>query len=107
MANMNENLFEEIQAFIVEKIGVDEIEVTREALLQNDHGIYGDDAVDLIVAFGKKFKVDISNFKAADYFNPDGLDILRLFSKKTPGKNLTVGHLEKAVIAGRLDEELI
>jgi acyl carrier protein len=104
---MNENLFEEIQAFIVEKIGVDEVEVTQEALLQDDLGVYGDDAVDLIVAFSKKFKLDVSNFIAADYFKPEGLDILGFFSKGIPRKNLTVGHLEKAVIAGRLDEEVI
>jgi hypothetical protein len=44
---------------------------------------------------------------AADYFKPEGLDILGFFSKGIPRKNLTVGHLEKAVIAGRLDEEVI
>jgi acyl carrier protein len=104
---MSVSLFEDIQAFIVEKIGVDEVEVTQEALLQNDLGIYGDDAVDLIVEFGKKFKVDVSNFMAADYFKPEGLDILGLFSKGKSMKALTVGHLEKAVIAGRLDEEVI
>lgn len=104
---MAEILFENIRAFIVEKIGVDEIEVTREALLQNDLGIYGDDAVDLIVAFSKKFKVDVSNFMAADYFKPEGFDVLGLFAKDKHRKNLTVGHLEKAVLVGRLDEEVI
>jgi acyl carrier protein len=104
---MNKNLFEDIQAFLVEKIGVDEIEVTREAFLQSDLGIYGDDAVDLIVAFSRNFKVDVSNFMAADYFKPEGFDVLGLYSKKTHKKNLTVEHLEKAVIAGRLDEEVI
>lgn len=104
---MSEQLFEELRAFIVKQIGVDEEEVTKEASLQNDLGVYGDDAVDLIVAFSKKFKVNVSNFMAADYFKPEGIDTLGLFTKGQARKKLTVGHLEKAAMAGRLDEETI
>ena len=104
---MNEKLFEDVQAFVVEKIGVDEIEVTRETLLQSDLGIYGDDAVDFIVAFSKKFKVDISKFMAAEYFRPEGVDVLGLYLKSSHKHCLTVGHLEKAATLGRLDEDVI
>lgn len=101
---MNEEIFEKIQAFIVERIGVDELEVTTNASLQNDLGIYGDDAIDFFIAFGREFNVDVSKFMAADYFNGEGVDI---FGLRNPKKPFTVGHLEKAVIAGRLDDEVI
>jgi hypothetical protein len=48
---------------------------------------------------------------AAEYFSPEGdviwPAIIRLFTgrKKAKQKDLTVKHLEKAIIAGRLDEE--
>ena len=106
-------IFERIKKFVVKKIGVDEEEVVRNASLQNDLGIYGDDAVDFLVAFGKEFQVDVSNFMAADYFKPEGIDVLgsieNLFTKGSINqrKDLKIAHLEKAVIAGRLDEEVI
>ena len=62
------NTFEKIQAFIVEKIGVDELEVTRDTLFQDDLGVYGDDALELLIAFSNKFNVDISTFPLDDYF---------------------------------------
>lgn len=101
---MRDEVFERIQAFIVKQIGVDEVEVTRDASLQNDLGIYGDDATDFFTAFGREFNVDVSKFMAADYFKGDGIDVFGLGKPKSP---FTVGHLEKAVIAGRLDEKVI
>jgi acyl carrier protein len=103
-SEMSEKIFECIQAFIVNQVGVDEAEVTRDTSLQNDLGIYGGDATDFFISFGKEFSVDVSEFMAADYFKADGLNIFSIEKKKKP---LTVGHLEKAVIAGRLDEETI
>jgi acyl carrier protein len=83
------------------------------AEMENDLGIRGDDAMDFIIAFGTEFNVDISDFMAADYFSPEGDSILpaiiRMFTdKKHPKqKGLRIRHLEKAVIGGRLDEEII
>jgi acyl carrier protein len=92
--------------------GVRSDEVTSEARIYNDLGIYGDDAIELLVAYGKEFNVDISNFMAADYFEGEGLDaiglVVGLFSgKKKQYKTLTVSHLENGIVAGRLDEEII
>jgi hypothetical protein len=49
---------------------------------------------------------------AADYFADEGLDLIGfivslLIGKKKQYKMLTVGHLEKGILAGRLDEEII
>jgi acyl carrier protein len=76
-------------------------------------GISGGDAVEFIIAFGKKFNVNVSKFMAAEYFNPEGDLILPAIirfltgKKKRKQKCLKIIHLEKAVIAGRLDEEVI
>lgn len=110
---MSDKLFNEIKYFTVKQAGVEESEVTKDASLEDDLGIYGDDAVDFIVAFGKKFNVNVSKFNAADYFSPDGdfllPAIIRLFTgkKKRKLKDLKIIHLEKAILNGRLDEDVI
>lgn len=110
---MNTDLFSELQEFIVNKVGVDYAEVTRDAKLEEDLGIYGDDAIELLVAYEKKFSVNISNFMAADYFSPEGDIILpaliRMITgkKKKKTKYLTIEHLEKGILAGTLDEHVI
>ncbi|MBL7734380.1 MAG: DUF1493 family protein [Chitinophagaceae bacterium] len=102
-----ENRFAELVAFIRDKSGEHEIPITRETLIEDNLGISGDDAGDLVVEFSKKYKVDISNFKFRSYFHgePSILDVIGINSRKK--KPFTVGHLEKAIIAGRLDEEVI
>jgi acyl carrier protein len=109
---MNNEIFDKIKKFTVKQAGVTENEVTEDASLENDLGVSGDDAAEFIIAFGKEFNVDISKFMAADYFSSEGDFILpaiiRFFTgKKTNQKNLALKHLEKAAIAGRLDEEVI
>jgi len=47
---LNTGLFSELQEFIVNKGVVDYAEVTRDAKLEEDLGIYGDDAIELLVA---------------------------------------------------------
>jgi acyl carrier protein len=111
---MNESNFAELKEFIVEQVGVDENEVTPNARLYDDLGVYGDDAIDLLINYGKKFIVDVSGFMAADYFKGEGIDLIgglfRLFTGKrlaTELKVLTVNDLEKGISAGKLDEEVI
>ena len=91
----------ELNKFIIKQIGVDAEEITDGALIEDHLGVYGDDAVELIVSYGKMFNVDVSNFMVADYFSSEGDVILpaliRLFTgkSKTQKKKLTVGHLKK------------
>ena len=76
-------------------------------------GIYGDDAVDFLELYAVTFNLDISKFKASEYFEPEGDTILpsiiRFFTnrKKQVRKILNVKHLERAIVAGNLDEEVI
>ena len=110
---MGSEILNALKRFTVKQSGVKEEEVTEEASLEKDLGIYGDDAMEFIEAFSKAFNVDISRFMAAEYFSPEGDVILPTIirfltgKKKTKLKDLIIKHLEKAVITGRLDEEVI
>ncbi len=104
---------ERLKKFITTKLGVEDNEVVSEARLEEDLGMYGDDAMEFIAKFSKEFNVEVSDFKAADYFSPEGDIFLPMLvraltgKKKKKHKELLVHHLEKAIIAGRLDEDVI
>jgi hypothetical protein len=100
----------ELFLFVKEQTGENEIDIDTE--LQDDLGIRGDDAVDFLIAYGKRYSVDVSEFMAADYFGSEGSGILshlvnKLFGIPEKRKRFTVGHLYKGIQAGRLDEEVI
>lgn len=69
---MNEEIFSNLKKFVIKKSCVDDEEITHATRIYNDLGVYGDDAVEFIVAFGKEFNVDVSKFMAADYFEAEG-----------------------------------
>ncbi len=76
--------------------------------MQDDLGVYGDDAMDFLVAYAKTFHVDLTQFMAADYFDGEGIDVLAWFRPaKARRKELTVGHLQSGIEAKRLDEVII
>ena len=110
-----ETLLSKIITLIEHKMGKYKKPITLETALENDLGITGDDAVEFIIAYGKEFNVDVSKFMAADYFDAEGYDIVGplirwITRNKKPQKQLkilTLGHLEKGIIAGKLDEEVI
>ena len=105
---MSNELLAAIKEFTEEEAGRSSADITESTCLERDLGIYGDDAVEYIIAFGKAFKVDVSRFMAADYFSGEGFSFASFFSKeKRIKKELTVAHLIKAIKAGRLDEEVI
>jgi acyl carrier protein len=96
-----------LKEFTLLEAGRDTSGITESTCLERDLGIYGDDAVDYIVAFGKAFNVDVSKFMAADYFTGEGFSLLEMFKKGREKKELSIGALIKAIKAGRLDEEVI
>ena len=100
----SENRFAELVAFIRSKAGEHEMPITKETLIEDNLGITGGDAEDLIMDFSKKYNVDISNFNFTKYFY-DEPGIFNFQNRII--EPFTVGHLEKAIIAGRLDEEVI
>jgi acyl carrier protein len=81
--------------------------LTMDTRIEEDLGITGVDARDLIMEYGKKFNVVIAKFMAADYFEAEGSFPLFNFNKKPNKTSLTVYHLEKGIIAGALDENVI
>jgi acyl carrier protein len=92
-----EDVMKEIREFILEERGKYRFELKEHHSLQSDLDIYGLDAVDFILNFGKRFGVDVSGFDAEKYFRPEGYG--------TPNKEypkLTIGDLLKSVDKGIL-----
>ena len=58
------NAAEKIKAIIIDKLGVDESEVTNEANFINDLGADSLDTVELIMEFEKEFEIQIPDDKA-------------------------------------------
>jgi acyl carrier protein len=110
---MSNDIFEQICHFIEEQRWKYPFALDRTTNIEKDLGITGDEAVEFILAFGKKFNVDVSNFMAAEYFESEGdrllPTIIRFFTgqKKTKNKELILGDLERAVMAGKLDDTII
>jgi acyl carrier protein len=103
---MNNKTFEEIKTFVIEQALIADSGLSRDTRIEKDLGITGDDAVELLIAYSKQFNVDVSKFNAAEYFEPEGMNVL--FSNSvTNKKTLTLGDLEKGMIAGKLNEEII
>ena len=109
----NDKILNELNTFIIKQAIVNNKAITRETKIEDDLGVTGDDSDEFLIAFGKEFNVDVSKFPIGNYFGDEGDQILpaiiRMFTgkKKRQTKKLTIGHLEKAVMAGRLDEEVI
>jgi len=102
----------EIILFISENFGRDIQDIHLGSMIEKDLGIYGDDAVELILGFGKKFDVDVSEFMADKYFSAEGDFILPallrlLIGNKTTKYELTIKNLVDAVKYKKLDEEII
>jgi hypothetical protein len=109
---MTDVLLNNIKEFTEDVTGRDCSKVTEDTALEEGLGIYGGDATDYIIAFGKHFKVDVSNFMAGDYFTGEGVPIASIIraiagKENKQKKKLLVSHLIKAIKTGRLDEEVI
>ena len=110
---MRDDILIKIILLVEKRMGKYQMPIVRETALEKDLGISGDDAVEFLMDFSKEFNVDMSNFDIKKYFFPEGDSILpaivRLFTGKRQRKQkeLRLGDLGKAVIAGRLDEEII
>ncbi|MCQ2199776.1 MAG: acyl carrier protein [Paludibacteraceae bacterium] len=61
---MNEEVVSKVRSIIVDKLGVDESEVTLEASFTNDLGADSLDTVELIMEFEKEFGVQIPEDQA-------------------------------------------
>jgi len=102
-AKLTEDMFNDLVSFIRDKAGEHEMPITRQTLIEDNLGMTGDDAAELIADLSKKYQIDISEFTFKKYFNDEPL----IFLPDRKVSPLTVGHLEKAIIEGRLDDEVI
>lgn len=99
-----EEPFSDLVNFLKKQTGTYDVLITRHTLLEDHLGVTGDDAEDLIIAFGKRYGIDIKSFNFTKYFYDEPgvfncqAQIIFPFS---------VGHLERAIHVGRLDEEVI
>lgn len=113
---MNDEVFESVKKFTVEHTFVTDVLMTRSTMLYEDLGIYGDDAVEFFEGFSNVFNVDVSNFEISKYFQGEGglifRSIFNLFKRKEKEveydlRPITLGDLEKAIIAGKLDDTVL
>ena len=98
-----EKHFQALTLFVRDQIREYKKRITRETSIENDLGITGEEAAELLSCFSEKFKVDISKFDFKKYFN----DEPNVFVESRSVLPFTIGHLEKAMLAKRLDEEVI
>ena len=77
--------------------------IDRETTLEEGLGVTGEEAAELIQQFADKFGVDTTDFIFTRYF----YDEPPFFEQGGPKQPLTVGDLERAIQAGRLDESVI
>ena len=110
---MDNNILEKIKSFVEEQRWQYPFALERTTKVEKELKITGDEATEIIIAFGKQFNVDVSNFIAAEYFESEGDKIfpaiVRFFTgqKKVKNKELLLGDLERAVKAGKLDDTVI
>lgn len=99
MKNHNLDLID----FLSLKAGIPISSINYNSLIEDDLGITGDDAEELIIEFSKRFKVNINDFKFSDYFNSEP----SIFIASKNIKLLTVKNLAEAITYRRLDEDII
>lgn len=109
MADLKAALFLQIQEFISDLAGISKNRITMESTLERDLRIYGDDALELIDGYSKKFNVDVENLKFSDYITPEGDTILPMiisWFKSKPVKkrmDLTVSDLVNGALTKTLN----
>jgi acyl carrier protein len=114
MDNTTLTIFEKIRKFVSEYSGVKDTSILMTSELENDLKIYGDDSIDLINAYSKKFNVDISNFKFRDFIAPEGDTLLPLIANSISSRlekkkryDLKILDLVNGVNYGKLDQTII
>lgn len=97
--------FLEFMDFIRQFSGVQNLPITRNTLVENDLGVTGDDAEELIITIAEKYCVAITEFNFSKYFHPEPSVFNTGLNRNI--EPLTIGHLEKAILNGYLNDEII
>jgi hypothetical protein len=112
MEQAKEDIFKEIRTLISGFAGISLKKIMMESNLEMDLGIYGDDEEELILAYAKKFNVDLSKFNIADHVAPEGDTfipwIISVFSSKPKKRvDLKVSDLVDGVLSGILNSQAV
>jgi hypothetical protein len=70
MYESNDEIFKSIKSFLIERYAFQE-NLTYETIINK--AIDGDDALEFIEAFSKKYNVDMSKFEFDNYFAPEAV----------------------------------
>jgi hypothetical protein len=100
--DLDTDLHDKLVTFLRKELMIREEILHGSIRIEADLGVTGDDAVELVLAFGKAFQVDVTEFRINEYFGPEGTDIFCLYPDAKSRKNLTIDDLERAVLDGRL-----
>lgn len=92
------NTEEQLIQFIREEIGEFKKQIDSFTQIENELGITGDEAIELIENISKKFNVDISAFDFKKYFHPEP----RFFNKYGKVEPLTIQNIQDSIISGKL-----
>ena len=100
MGNLNAEIsFEDLISFIREEIGEYNMGINRETLIEDDLGVTGDEAIELIQNFSKKFNLDIKDFVYSKYFYPEP----SIFSVNKSIHPITLENLYTILKTGKLE----
>ena len=104
MELLNEDKFADLVNFIRKQVNEYIIPIKRETLIEDDLGVTGDEAEELIFNFSTHYKVDLKFFTFTKYFydEPGAFN----FSNRAVSP-FTVRDMERAIILGRLDDEIL
>lgn len=93
-----ENVRDQLIQFIRAETGEFKKQIDSLTHIEDDLGITGDEAAELIQSIAKKFNIDISEFDYKMYFHPEP-DFLTTYGKIKP---LTIQDIEAAIVLGKL-----
>lgn len=85
--NNFDKIAEDLFEFVKKETFTDDEPIDLDTKLEEDLGVYGDGAVEFMLKYSEKYKVDVTHFMAADYFSPEsrsafGIILSSLFGKE-------------------------
>jgi acyl carrier protein len=100
-------VLERVKDFLSKRLGVKKERLAYSTRIEEELGCSGDDAVELMQAFGEQFSVDLRDFDPYAYFDKEGFDpigyFLDLFRKGKSARHtpLTLADLVNAARRGK------
>lgn len=109
---METDLESQVISFIAKQSGNYSFELSLKTELQYDLEIWGDDAVEFLLAFSKEFDVKINRFEAAKFFRRESFYIFSIVVNhfkldKKKYHSITISDLVESVKLGELHHENI